>query len=312
MGVDFAKRIMASRRRNAPQPGRVVDSCCEACWKCICCEGPSCPSIDCCSLPDRCLHRCCQFLCSPCTPSCGTSLIFLGFVTFYLISFLWDVFVILGGWTVLPITQQMACLERAGFSSMSSEFVLVMMFGAVFHAVSLIWIIGFVHTRDLPRSRRTDLWIRPGVPRDVPLPKEWYHPALMAPFICLDVSMMVVLGLSVYTFLFLDQLMEREPEAFVDRFCISLEDTEEAFLWMEMSLMFFAMSFAMGCIYCCLIRVATKDVSILNPGAQWDISSPRLDPRRAIDRAVVQPARAAGNWVQERLEWDDSGQESSP
>ena len=230
----------------------------------------------------------------------------LNSVVFYLISFLWDVFVLLGGWTALPITQSMACLERAGFSNMSSEFVLVMMFCAVFHAVSLVWIMGFVHSKDVPRTSRTIVYVRPGQPRDVPPPNTWLHPLICCPFICLDVSMVVTVGLSLYTFLFLEQLMEYEPEPFVDRFCVSIDDTEEALLWMEISLMFFGLTFLMGCVYCCLIRVATKDVSILSPGNQWDIGSPRLDPVGAITRGVVQPVGALGRHVYDQLQPTES------
>ena len=212
----------------------------------------------------------------------------------------------MGGWTALPITQSVPCLERAGYSNISSEFVLVMMFGAVFHAVSLLWIMGFVHTKDMARSSRTIVYVRPGVPRDVPMPTDWLHPMLCCPFLCLDVSMVVTVGLSLYTFFFLEQLMEYEPETFVDRFCVSLDDTEEALLWMQISLMFFGMTLLMGCVYCCLIRIATKDISILSPGNQWDVTAPRLDPAGAIHRGVIVPSHRLGQEIYDQLAYSDS------
>merc|ERR1712150_131507 len=98
-----------------------------------------------------------------------------------------------------------------------------------------------------------------------------------------------------------EQLVEYEPAPFVERFCVSLEDVEDAFLYMQMSLMFFGLTLLMGCVYCCLIRVATKDISILTPGNQWDVSSPTLNPTRAIDRGVVRPLRGLGQQVMDNV-----------
>eukprot|EP01083_Nonionella_stella_P250940 866368_1 len=210
-----------------------------------------------------------KIFCEPCNEigshTCGTSIIFLGFVGFYILSFLWDIFVIRGGYLSLSIAQMPSCVNRAGFENISPTLVLILLFIACFHAIALVWIIGFVHSTQLTNSCLGAELI------DVPTewPKicgrqcEW---GIVIPFTCFDVFMIIEFGLSLYVYLFLQQLIEDEPEQFVDKFCINFEEVEEAFEWMQISLIFFIGTIFMGCVYCCLIRIATNDISITQHG----------------------------------------------
>ena len=188
-------------------------------------------------------------------------MIFAGFVTFYVLSFLWDIFVVRGGYLSLSITQSAPCVERTGWS-ISPSICLVLLFAACFHAVSLVWMIGFIHSKQLsPRWSDGDFGI-------LDVPKQWLSPFICVPFCFYATTMMIQFGLSLFVFLFLEQLIEEEPEQFVDKFCVGYEETEEALEWLQISLFFFLGTLVTGCIYCCLLRIATDDIALLQPGRQ--------------------------------------------
>merc|ERR1719216_400632 len=79
-----------------------------------------------------------------------------------------------------------------------------------------------------------------------------------------------------------------EPETFVDKFCIGYEEVEEAYEFMFLSLIFFVLHIISSCVYCCLLRVATNDLSILQTGQQRILNS----SANAQDR---QPLNAQNN-----------------
>lgn len=232
------------------------------------------------------------------TDTCPTSIIFAGFVAFYIFSFLWDVFVIRGGFLALSISQMPACVDRAGFDAMSPALILSLLFIACFHAISLVWIIGFVHSKQL-----TNDCLGAEI---VDVPSEWpkicnmrCEMAICLPFTCFDALMVAQFALSLYVYLFLQQLIEEEPENFVEKFCIGFEETEEAFEWMQFSLFFFTGTVLMGLVYCCLIRVATNDVSILQHGRQQiRFDSPRFSDQQ--DRQQNVPLNPQQNQNQNR------------
>lgn len=188
-------------------------------------------------------------------------MIFLGFVVFYTLSFLWDIFTIRGGYLSLAIAQSAPCVDRAGFTNIGPGLVLVLLFTACFHAVSLVWMIGFLHSKQARGG-----WRSGGELVDVP--KDWLSPFFCVPNCCFETLMVIQFGLGMYVYLFLEQLVEEEPEAFVERFCVGFEEAEAAMEWMQLSLVFFVGTLVSGCVYCCLVRVATDDISILQPGAQ--------------------------------------------
>ena len=203
------------------------------------------------------------------SPSCRTSIIFLGFVAFYLLSFLWDIFVIVGGFQALSISELHACIDRAEYFSISPVLVLVLLFVACFHAIALVWIIGFVHSKPIVNCR----WYDCCFGREcVDVPTEFCSWTICIPFLCFDMLMIIQFGLSLYVYLFLEQLIEEEPDEFVDRFCIGYDQVEEAYMWMLLSIIFFILTILTGCLYCCLIRIATNDISILQPGQQQFMS----------------------------------------
>lgn len=193
------------------------------------------------------------------TNTCGTSVIFLGFIGFYILSFLWDIFVIRGGYLALGISELPSCVGRTEYFSISPALVLVMLFCACFHAISLVWIIGFVHSKNIGNCN--DCWAGRGNMVDVPT--EYNSRAICIPMCCFDLLMIIQFGLSLYVYLFLEQLIEYEPETYVDKFCIGYDETEEAFEWMQISLFFFIGTIMMGCLYCCLIRIATNGMFII-------------------------------------------------
>mmetsp|Transcript_51804 Transcript_51804/g.82637 ORF Transcript_51804/g.82637 Transcript_51804/m.82637 type:complete len:252 (-) Transcript_51804:54-809(-) len=213
--------------------------------------------------------------CTACSASCPTSMIFLSFVAFYIFSFLWDIFILLGGWSALPISQSPACVARSGYDNISPALVLVLLFIAVFHATALVWIIGFVHWKSVSSHCLTSEYWSNGHCVDVPT--EYCHPSLYIPFCCFDLLMIVQFGLSLYVFLFLNDLVENQPESYVDRFCGGYDDTEEAMLWMQISIYFFIGTCFMGCVYGVFIMIATNDRSILQEGRQ-PVFSPQSSP----------------------------------
>lgn len=229
------------------------------------------------------------------TASCQTSIIFAGFIAFYIISFLWDIFTILGGYNALFISQMPNCVSRAGFDAIDPALVLVLIFIACFHAISLVWIIGFIHSKAMSQNCLGGEMI--DVPTEWPsvcgTGCEW---AICIPLTCFDLFMIIQFGLSLYVFLFLEQLIYDEPETFVDKFCVSYEDTEEAYSFMFIALIFFILHIISSCIYCCLLRVATNDVSILQRGQQR-ITSPPPQDRQPLNPNVnnQQQQRRQGN-----------------
>lgn len=100
---------------------------------------------------------------------------------------------------------------------------------------------------------------------------EW---AICIPLTCHELFMVIQFGLSLYVFLFLEQLLYAEPSAFVDKFCIGYEEVEEAYYMMFLSIIFFVLHLIGSCLYCCLLRVATNDISILQTGQQRIQSPP--------------------------------------
>merc|ERR1712176_1412245 len=102
--------------------------------------------------------------------------------------------------------------------------------------------------------------------------------------------MVIQFGLSLYVFLFLEQLLYDEPETWVDKFCIGYEDVEDAYYMLFLSIIFFVLHIISSCIYCCLLRIATNDLSILQSGQQQitlhnqsdtqPLNSQRRPPRR--------------------------------
>merc|ERR1712048_882978 len=107
---------------------------------------------------------------------------------------------------------------------------------------------------------------------------EW---AICIPLTCHELFMVIQFGLSLYVFLFLEQLLYAEPSVFVDKFCIGYEEVEEAYYFMFLSIIFFVLHVIGSCVYCCLLRVATNDISILQSGQQRINSPP--------PQSVVQP-----------------------
>ena len=103
---------------------------------------------------------------------------------------------------------------------------------------------------------------------------EW---AICIPLTCFDFFMILQFGLSLYVYLFLEELIYDEPEAYVDKFCIGYEEVEDAYMIMFLSLIFFILHIISSFIYCCLLRIATNDLSILQAGQQRITSPPPPD-----------------------------------
>eukprot|EP01083_Nonionella_stella_P171591 586408_1 len=213
--------------------------------------------------------NCCNSLCEPCNcgGNCDSSILFAGFIAFYILSFLWDIFVIRGGYLALAIAQSSTCVNRTGFSNISPELILCLLFVACFHGISLVWIIGFMHSKAI-----TNRWLGGEL---IDVPREWPKIcgftcdwAICLPGTLYEALLIAQFGLSVYVYEFLDDLNEVEPGEYVDHFCIGLDEAEEALMWMEISLVFFMCTVVMSCVYGCLIRIGTNDVSILEPGQQ--------------------------------------------
>merc|ERR1712176_257233 len=93
--------------------------------------------------------------------------------------------------------------------------------------------------------------------------------------------MVIQFGLSLYVFLFLEQLLYDEPETFVDKFCIGYEDVEDAYYMLFLSIIFFVLHIISSCIYCCLLRIATNDLSILQTGQQRILNAQDRQPLNA-------------------------------
>jgi len=206
-------------------------------------------------------------------------MIFLGFVAFYFISFMWDIFTIRGGYLSLAIAQSAPCVDRTGFANIGPALILVLLFTACFHAISLVWIIGFLHSRTAAGG-----WRNGGRLVDVPGKGDWLSPFFCVPNCCFETLMVIQFGLGLYVYLFLEQLVEEEPEAFVERYCVSFEDAEAAMEWMSLSMVFFVGTLVSGCVYCCMIRVATDDISILQPGQQ-SFEDQRLRGSSGVERS---------------------------
>mmetsp|Transcript_22745 Transcript_22745/g.36521 ORF Transcript_22745/g.36521 Transcript_22745/m.36521 type:complete len:243 (-) Transcript_22745:17-745(-) len=211
-----------------------------------------------------------------CCPICPPTILFLGFIGFYALSFLWDMFVLYGGWKTLALSQASSCVDRAGFENLTPTLIVVLLFVVIFHAIALIWIIGFVHWKSVSNNCFSpEYWTNGHV---VDVPESYCHPTLYIPFCCFDILTIIQFGLSFYVYLFLEDLMEDEPETYVDNFCVSFEDAEEAFEMTQLSLFFFLGVIIMGCVYSCFIMMATNDRSMLREGRQR-ITSPILSPR---------------------------------